>query len=107
MGKEHFEVILERIQHNTELMLEGFSGMNQRFDRLEGRVGNVEERLDRVEVAQEVTNRRLHNLEEGQAKLEQGQVEIKSDVREIKRTVGLLQTIASDHETRIQSIEST
>jgi hypothetical protein len=33
--------------------------------------------------------------------------EVKSDVRDVKRNMGLINSIASDHETRIQTVENS
>jgi len=86
MKKEHFEILLEKIEGNFQLAFE-------KFDL-------VDDRLDRLETGHE-------KLEAGHARLEAGQETIKVDVRDIKRTVGLLHSIANDHETRLQNVETT
>lgn len=72
MEKEHFEILLERIENNFKLAFEQFELVDNRLDRLEA-----------------------------------GQETIKVDVRDIKRTVGLLHSIANDHENRLQKVETT
>jgi len=71
MEKEHFEILLEHIESNSQLALESISGVNNRLDRLET-----------------------------------GQNEIKLEVREMRKAFGLIHTIASDHETRLQDLEN-
>ena len=71
MEKEHFEILLERIEDNTKLALEGVAAANDRLERIEA-----------------------------------GQAEIKKDLREVKSTVGLLHSIANDHEGRLRKLEA-
>ena len=81
MEKEHFEIILEHMQSQFKIFGEGFEGLNARLESFEN---NVNKRFDRLE----------------------GRTErIEIDVRDIKRTVGLLHAIANDHETRLQNVE--
>lgn len=84
MKKEHFEILLEKIEGNFQLAFEKFDLVDDRLDRLE--TGHA-------------------RLETGQERLEAGQQAIKVDVRDIKRTVGLLHSIANDHENRLQNVE--
>ena len=44
MEKEHFEILLEHMNANTQAALEGFDGVNLRLDRLES--GQHELKLD-------------------------------------------------------------
>ncbi len=83
MEKDYFEILLEHIESNTQLALESLSGVNEHLERVEGRLGTVEGRLD------------------GLDRLEAGQEVIKTDARDIKRNMGLLNSIANDHEIRL------
>lgn len=85
MKKDHFEILLEEMRSSFQLAFEGHDGLNGRLEKIEGLVGNIEGRLAKLEVGQEV---------------------IKTDVRVIKRNTGLLNSIANDHETRIQGVEN-
>ena len=71
MEKEHFEILLEHMESNSQLALESISGVNNRLDRMET-----------------------------------GQNEIKLEVREMRKAFGLIHTIASDHEARLQDLEN-
>jgi chromosome segregation ATPase len=127
MEKDHFEILLEEMKSNFRLAFEGLDGVNVRLDKTDGRLGNIEVRLERVEVGQvsigadlSETNRRVERLEAGQEAiksdvretnrrlegLESGQEVIKSDLRDVKRNTGLLNSIANDHESRLQGVES-
>jgi hypothetical protein len=89
MEKDHFEILLEHIESNTKLLAEGQAGMNERLNRLESGQEAIKEKLlvlDALEAVQKV---------------------MKSDIRDIKRNMGLLNSIANDHESRLQGVEST
>lgn len=66
MEKQHFEILLEKMENNFRLAFEGFDGVNRR--------------LDCLEAGQSTTNDRLVRLEAGLGS-------IKVDVRDIKRTL--------------------
>jgi len=88
MEKDHFEILLEEMKSNFRLAFESLDGVNGRLDRIESwqtSVGNRLEAIDRLEAGQQV---------------------LKSDVRDIKRNMGLLNSIANDHESRLQGVES-
>ena len=102
MEKEHFEILLEEMRSNFQLAFEGLDGVNGRLDRIEGWQTTVEGRLeamDRLEAGLEVVK-----IELGSVKTELGVV--KTDVRDMKRNQGLLNSIANDHESRLQGVES-
>ena len=88
MEKDHFEILLEHIEGNTQMLAEGLVGVNQRLDHIESWQTTVENRLETID------------------RLEAGQQVLKSDVRDIKRNMGLLNSIANDHESRLQGVES-
>ncbi len=92
MEKNHFEILLEHIESNTQLLAEGLVGVNERLDKVDGRLEKVDGRLDKADG-------RLDRLEAGQEI-------IKTDVRDIKRNMGLINSIANDHETRLQGVEN-
>jgi len=109
MEKEHFEILLEEMRSNFQLAFEGLDGVNGRLDRIEGWQTTVEGRLeamDRLEAGLEVVK-----IELGSVKTELGSVKtelgvVKTDVRDMKRNQGLLNSIANDHESRLQGVES-
>jgi len=68
-----------------EALFDGFDGVNGRLDSVDGRLDSVEGRLDR---------------------LESGQAAMRAELGRINGTLGLLRPIASDHESRIQALES-
>ncbi|MBN2497137.1 MAG: hypothetical protein JXR96_21270 [Deltaproteobacteria bacterium] len=134
MEKEHFEVLLERIEHHVQISLEGHETLERRLDtmekRLDARMDRVESSVDRLALEQAVTNQRLSALEGGQASLEQRQgaleqrqgaleegqrafraeVErrfdgVEKDIREIGRSVSMWVAIAENHEERLQKVE--
>ena len=88
MEKDHFEIILEHIESNTKLLAEGQAGMNERLNRLESGQEAIKEKL----LTQDV--------------LVAGQEVIKAELRDMKRNQGLLNSIANDHESRLQGVES-
>jgi len=116
MEKDHFEILLEEMRSNFQLVFEGLDGVNGRLDSIASWQTTVENRLeaiDRLEAGLQVvmsdvrvTNQRFDGLESGFERLESGQEVIKSDVRDIKRNMGLLNSIANDHESRLQGVES-
>jgi len=130
MEKDHFEILLEHIESNTQLLAEGQAGMNERLNRLESGQEEIKEkllvqdvleagqkviltRLDKIEAGQKGVLTRLDILEAGQKgvltrldKIEAGQKAIKSDTRDTRRNMGLLNSIANDHESRLQGVES-
>lgn len=120
MEKEHFEILLESIESNAKLLAEAIVGVNQHLVIVDGRLENLEGRMDRVEVGQEVIKADLRDVKERVGRLEDGQEVIKADhevikadqeviknvVRDIKRNMGLLNSIANDHETRLQGVEN-
>jgi hypothetical protein len=88
MEKEHFEILLEEMRSNFQLAFEGLDGVNGRLDRIEGWQTTVEGRLEAMD------------------RLEAGLEVVKTDVRDMKRNQGLLNSIANDHESRLQGVES-
>ena len=116
MEKDHFEILLEHVESNTKLLAEGMAGMNERLNRLESGQEEIKEKLlvqDVLVAGQKVILTRLDILEDGHNgiltrldKIEAGQETIKSDTRDIKRGMGLLNSIANDHESRLQGVES-
>ena len=144
MEKDHFEILLEHIESNTKLLVEGQAGMNERLNRLESGQEEIKEKLlvqDALVAGHKVILTRLDNLEDGQKgledgqkgledgqkgleegqkgleegqkgiltrldKIEAGQEAIKSDTRDTRRNMGLLNSIANDHESRLQGVES-
>ena len=110
MEKEHFEILLEHMQSQFKIFGEGLEGLRtsldsfkvevrERFDRLEGRMDNLDGRMDNLDG-------RMDNLDGRMDSVESRLGRIELDVRDIKRTVGLLHAIANDHETRLQNVES-
>ena len=102
MEKDHFEILLEHIESNTKLLAEGQAGMNERLNRLESGQEEIKEKLlvqDVLVAGHKVILTRLD-------KIEAGQEVIKSDIRDTKRNTGLLNSVANDHESRLQSVES-
>ncbi len=94
---ERMEKTIEKI-HQTVVSIENVHGA--KLEALADGQGVASERLDRLEAGQE-------RLEAGQERLEAGQETIKAEVRDTKRTVGLLHSIANDHESRLQEVESS
>jgi len=88
MEKDHFEIMLEHIESNTRPLAEGQAGMNERLNRLESGQEAIKEKL----LTQDV--------------LVAGQEVIKAELRDMKRNQGLLNSIANDHESRLQGVES-
>ncbi|MBN2358147.1 MAG: hypothetical protein JXR83_01755 [Deltaproteobacteria bacterium] len=82
----HRSVVLIENDHGRkiDLALEGLDAVNRRLDQTNQRIDETNQRIDE-------TNRRVANIE--------------TDVHEIKGVLGLLKSIATDHETRLQKIE--
>jgi chromosome segregation ATPase len=106
MKKELFEVLLENIDSKVSLMAESLEGVHGRLDQADGERRQLLESHERVDL-------RLRALETGQAKLEQGQTnlqqgmsEVRDELRGVRHTVGLLHTIATSHESRLQTVEN-
>jgi len=114
MEKQHFEILLEEMKSNFRLAFEGFEVVNNRLDRLESGqetlksdVTDVKMHLTRVEDDQKVIKSNVKEVKLRLVRVEDGQNVVKSDVRDIKRNMGLINSIASDHETRIQKVENS
>ena len=95
MEKEHFEILLERIESNFQLVFERFDFVDERLDRLEAGHAAHDDKFAKIEAHLSVHDDRLDRLEAGQESLI-------TDVQEIKRKVSQLQAIANDHESRFQ-----
>lgn len=128
MEKDHFEILLKEMKGNFQLAFEGLDGVNGRLDKVDGRLDNIEGRLDHAEAGQTAiredvgeTRQWVERLEAGQAairedvgearqrveRLEAGQDVIKAGVRDTKRNTGLFNSVANDHESRLQDVESS
>jgi hypothetical protein len=86
MEKDHFEILLEEMKSNFRLAFEGLDGVNGRLDRIEAWQTGADGRFDNLETGQEA---------------------IKAELRDMRRNQGLLNSIANDHESRLQGVEST
>ena len=106
MEKDHFEILLEEMKSSFRLAFESLDGVNVRLDKTDGRLENIEVRLERVEVGQVAIGADLSETRQRVERLEAGQEVIKSDLRDVKRNTGLLNSIANDHESRLQGVES-
>lgn len=95
MEKEHFEILLEEMRSNFQLAFEGLDGVNGRLDHIEAWQTAVEGRLDGID-----------RLEAGLEVVKTDLEVVKTDVRDMKRNQGLLNSIANDHESRLQGVES-
>lgn len=65
--KERFEILLEDMNSKIDLLVEGMMGTNDRLDRLEQRVGNIENIVSKtpvLEVMVEDHEKRINVLEE-------------------------------------------
>ena len=60
MDKDHLEVILENIDGKFDLVLEGYSTLNQKIDNLAQR---TDERFDLVDLKFEAVHQRMDHLE--------------------------------------------
>ena len=81
MEKELFEVLLEDIQ------------------------GKVEAVIEAVQTTREVVMASLDEVKADVSVLKADVSALKVDVRDIKRGMGVLQSIANDHESRLQGLE--
>lgn len=106
MEKNHFEILLEEMKSNFQLAFEGLDGVNGRLDRMEAWQNDANDRFDRLETGQEVIKADVRYVKQRTERLEGNQEVIKTDVRDIKRNTGLLNSIANDHESRLQGVES-
>jgi DNA anti-recombination protein RmuC len=75
MEKQYFEILLEEINGNVQLVLEGhgqlvdrMDKMGQRMDRIEHRMDSIDQRMDRMEYQQGM---------------------MVTDIKDIKQNVGL------------------
>jgi hypothetical protein len=107
MQQEHVEILLEQIAGNTQLTLEGLDIVNSRLGRLEAGHDRTEARLEIIEGGLAGLKAGQDDLRAGQEKLKADVGDLKADVRDIKCSVGLLGSVAGDHETRLQTLEST
>ncbi|MBN2360778.1 MAG: hypothetical protein JXR83_15090 [Deltaproteobacteria bacterium] len=83
----HRSVVIIENDHGRkiDLALEGLAGVNQRLDQTDQRVAAIETRVAHIETKVE---------------------HIETDVHEIKGVLGLLKSIATDHEARLQKVEN-
>jgi hypothetical protein len=77
MERDHFEILLEEMNNNFQLAFEGLAGVNRRLDTMDDRFSRFEAGLETV----------------------------KAGVCDIKLNTGILNSIANDHETRLQVVE--
>jgi chromosome segregation ATPase len=92
MKQEHFEILLEEIKGYYQLLSEGFVGVNSRLDRADRRLDNLETGMEFLKTDVSILKTDVSVL--------------KTDVRDIKRNMGLVNAIASDHEGRLQTVEN-
>ena len=93
MEQKHFEILLENMHGDIKLVAEGVGQLSQRVDNLTEAVGGLTERVAAVETRLDGVETRLENIE--------------VDVREIKQGMGVLTSICSNHESRLQTVEYT
>ena len=74
--------------------------MDNALHELLGEVREIKDELKEIRIGQAETNRRLDNLEEGQAKLEEGQAILEEGQREI---IGNLARIEHEHLEKINA----
>ena len=98
--KQYFEILLEEMRSNFRLAFEGFEIVNNRLDRLESGQANLESDVG-------VLKSDVGVLKSDVGELKSDVRELKSDVRDVKRNMGLINSIASDHETRLQNVENS
>jgi archaellum component FlaC len=79
---------------------EGFNATNQRLDGIEKRLNTVEKRLNRVETHLDGVRIHLDHVENRLGNIDKG-------FGNIKQVNNLLQSIANDHENRLQGVESS
>ena len=100
MKQEHFEILLERMEGNFQLAFEKFDLVDSRFEKIDARFEQMDSRFEQIDTRFARVDSRLDRLEVGQESM-------KVDIRDIKRTVGLLHSIANDHQTHLQNVETT
>jgi DNA repair ATPase RecN len=102
---EQVHTALGQILAKLENHDQRFDSMDQRFDQLHFDMLRIEHehgaKLDALFEGQDLHAERMDRLEAGQLRLETGQARLQRDVDHIRRSVGQLQTIATDHEQRL------
>jgi len=121
MDQNHLETLLEQIHGDVRLVAEGLDGVNQRLDRHDQRFDQMDRRFEQMELSFGKLTLRMDGMEASMGRMERrlGGVETRldgvestmagvlADTRAIKRGMGVLQSIANDHESRIQGLENT
>jgi 4-alpha-glucanotransferase len=70
MEKEHFEILLEKVEANTQILAEGLGMVNEHLARNDVALEFIGERIDRMEIRQTRMQESLGKLELGQTRLE-------------------------------------
>ncbi len=97
--KRHISVVIEDVHSKVKIIAEGVSALNDRMERVEGRLGALDERTERIEG-------RLGGLE---ARVERGfaetQAMIKFSYAELDRRVSALEGVVAELASRVQKLE--
>ncbi|MBU1147368.1 MAG: hypothetical protein KKD11_03360 [Candidatus Omnitrophica bacterium] len=117
-------VLLERIEKKVDIIAEGHGGLDRKIDKTNERLDDVNSKLDiitnkvsehssklsehgrrfdRIEMVLTDTNTRVKKLESGHEELRTGQENIVVRLDKVEHKLG---TITTDHEHRMQKLES-
>ncbi len=96
MEKEHFEVLLERIEDHVKLSIEGHEQLDRNIEGLREEVRGNTRCLDRIDIRLSSTEHRMREVGDRLDRVgdrldgvEKGLANVVGDVREIKRSMGV------------------
>ncbi|MBI3318935.1 MAG: hypothetical protein HYZ90_07365 [Candidatus Omnitrophica bacterium] len=61
--KERYEILFEEVSSKIDLVLDGLKGLTEQTERLEQRVGALEQRMERIELRVGALEQRMERLE--------------------------------------------
>jgi archaellum component FlaC len=101
LDKIHSTVMKIENNHGAKIdaVGEGLNATNRRLDGIEKRLDSVENRLNHVETHLNGMKTHLDHVESRLSQIDKG-------FGNVKQTNNLLQSIANDHENRLQKVES-
>jgi len=101
-----FHIVAEGLTDHMKLLAEGHSGLAQRLDRVETRLGGVEIRLDRTEAGQLGIVQRLDHMETRFDHMETRFDHMEAEnVRQHMETRSLIKLSFSELDNRLSSLE--
>lgn len=109
MDKEILELLKGMAENINSLTME-VKELKEGQEKTNTRLGKIENRLDKIEIEQKETNKRLDSISKGIGKLVADEVgesilEIKADINDIKTEVEIIKLSVGEHEMDIKYLK--